>query len=83
MKRQRFADRHSLEEIFDGVAGDRLMRNESIHKAVMEHGYTLMTLQKYLGLHPSTLRRIVKCIGEKKDERNKVQRRQAESSRRN
>jgi DNA-binding MarR family transcriptional regulator len=30
----------------------------------MKHGYTLTALQKYLGLHPSTLSRIVKGIGE-------------------
>jgi len=39
---------------------------------VMEHGYTLTALQKYLGLHPSTLSRIVKRIGEEKNARNKV-----------
>jgi len=71
-KRQRFAGRRSLEEIFGSIAGDRHIRNERIHEAVMEHGYTLTALQKYLGLHPSTLSRIVKRTGEKKDARNKV-----------
>jgi hypothetical protein len=71
-KRQRFADRRSLEEIFDGVEGDRHTRNERTHEAVMEHGYTLTALQKYLGLHPSTLSRIVKRIGEEKNARNNV-----------
>jgi AraC-like DNA-binding protein len=71
-KRQRFADRCSLEEIFDGVEGDRHIRDERIHEAVMEHGYTLTALQKYLGLHPSTLSRIVKRIGEEKNARNNI-----------
>lgn len=62
-KRQRFADRRSLEKIFGGIAEDRHIRNERIHEAVMEHGYTLTALQKYLGLHPSTLSRITKRIG--------------------
>jgi len=48
------------------------MRNERIHEAVMEHGYTLTALQKYLGLHLSTLSRIVKRIGEEKNARDKV-----------
>ncbi len=71
-KRQRFADRRSLEDLFAGVEGGRHMRDKRIHEAVMEHGYTLTALQKYLGLHPSTLSRIVKRIGEEKDARNKV-----------
>ena len=71
-KRQRFADRRSLEELFGGVEGDRHMRDERIHEAVMEHGYTLTALQKHLGLHPSTLSRIVKRIGEEKNASNKV-----------
>jgi len=48
------------------------MRNKRIHEAVMEHGYTLTALQKHLGLHPSTLSRIVKRIGEEKNAKNKV-----------
>jgi hypothetical protein len=68
-KRQRFADRRSLEEIFDSVEGDRHMRDERIHEAV---GCTLTALQKYLGRHPSTLSRIVKHIEEEKRARNKV-----------
>ena len=71
-KRQRFADRRSLEEIFDGVEGDRHMRDERIHEAVMEHGCTLTALQKYLGLHPSTLSRIVKRNGEEENARNNI-----------
>jgi hypothetical protein len=65
-KRQRFADRRSLEDLFDGVEGDRHMRNERIHEAVMAHGYTLTALQKYLGLHPSTRSRITKRIEEER-----------------
>ena len=48
------------------------MSNERIHEAVMEHGYILTALQKYLGLHLSTLSRTVKRIGEEKNARNKV-----------
>jgi len=71
-KRQRFAGQRSLEDLFGSVKGERHMRNERIHEAVMEHGYTLTALQKHLGLHPSTLSRIIKRIGEEKNARNKV-----------
>ncbi len=71
-KRQCFADRRSLEDLFGSVKGDRHMRDERIHETVMEHGYTLTALQKYLGLHPSTLSRIVKRIGKEKNAISKV-----------
>jgi len=72
-KRQRFADRRSLEDIFAGAETDRSLRNQRIHEAVMSHGYTLMALQRYLGLHPSTLSRIVKRIEEEsRDAKDKV-----------
>jgi len=63
-KRQRFADQRSLDDIFTGVKGDRQLRNKKVHEAVIAHGYTLTALQKHLGLHPSTLSRIVKRIDE-------------------
>ena len=34
--------------------------SQRIHEAAMKHGYTLTAISKYLGLHPSTLSRIVK-----------------------
>lgn len=72
-KRQRFADRRPLHEIFEGTEDDRELRNKRIHEAVISHGYTLTALQKFLGLHPSTLSRIVKHVEEeKRDARNKV-----------
>ena len=71
-KRERFADRRSLEDLFDGIEGNRQMRDERIHEAVMKNGYTLTALQKYLGLHPSTLSRIVKSVAEEMNARNKV-----------
>ena len=61
---QRFADRRSLEDLFGGVEGDRYRRDERIHEAVMEYGYTVTALQRYLELHPSALSRIVKRISE-------------------
>lgn len=72
-KRQRFADHRSLEDIFAWVEGDRQLRDRRIHEAVMTYGYTLTAIQKHLGLHPSTLSRIVKRIDEeKRNARSKV-----------
>ena len=61
-RRQRFADRRSLEDIFEDVEDDRKLRNTRIYEAVMIHGHTLTAIHKHLGLHPSTLSRIVERI---------------------
>ncbi len=61
-RRQRFADHRSLEEIFEGAEDDRELRNTRIYEAVMKHGHTLTAIHKHLGLHPSTLSRIVERI---------------------
>lgn len=62
-KRQRFADRRLLADLFNGVKGERHIRSERIDEAVIEHRNMLTALQKYLGLHPSTLSCVVKRIG--------------------
>ena len=61
-RQQRFADHRSLEDIFEGVEDDRELRNTRIYEAVMKHGHTLTAIHKHLGLHPSTLSRIVERI---------------------
>ena len=71
-KRQRFAGRPSLENLFAQVGGNRQLRAERVHEAVVEHGYTLTALQRHLGLHPSTLSRIVKRLEEKNNAKGKV-----------
>lgn len=71
-KHQRFADRRSLEDLFDGVEGEQTIRNERMHEAVMEHDYTLTALQKYLELHPSTLSRIVNASGRERTQETRA-----------
>ncbi len=61
-KRERFADQQALDDVFSGVGSDRQLRDKRIHEAVMKHGYTLTALSKHVGLHPSTLSRIVKRV---------------------
>ena len=67
-RQQRFADRRTLDSIFDGVENNRPLRDKRIYEAVMLHGHTLTALQKHLGSHPSTLSRIVKRMSETTEE---------------
>jgi len=56
---QRFATRPSLRELFAGVKGSKSRRNEKIYEAYMQHGYTLSEVVRELGLHYSTVSKIV------------------------
>jgi hypothetical protein len=40
------------------------MRCRRIYEAFRTHGYTLLLLQEYLGLHSSTISRIAKRVAE-------------------
>ncbi len=60
-KQQRFFNRPRLEELF--ASTDQISkseRNEMIQKAVETYGYTQAELSKYLGLHYSTISRLLK-----------------------
>ena len=57
---QRFATRPSLEELFAGVKESKSRRNEKIYEAYMQHGYTLSEIGRELGLHYSTVSKIVR-----------------------
>jgi REP element-mobilizing transposase RayT len=60
-KEQRLASRRSLEELLppEKVA-KKEQRNEAIHKAYIEYGYTLSEIARHLGLHYATISRIIK-----------------------
>jgi len=70
--RQRFADRPSLEALFEIVATDRELRNLKIYEAVARHGYSLSEVHRHIGLHPSTISRIVKRFDVKVNAKDKV-----------
>jgi putative transposase len=58
---QRFLGRPRLEKLWEGgVAGDRGKRNEQIFTAVDGWGYSQKEVADYLGLHYSTVSRLVK-----------------------
>jgi REP element-mobilizing transposase RayT len=59
-RKQRFAARPSLHRLFGArVLGSPTLRNEAIRRAHMEHGYSLPEIGRVLGLHYSTISRIV------------------------
>ncbi len=56
---QRFVGRPGLEEVFEGV-DKKVERNRKMVKAVYDHGYSQQELARYLGLHYSTVSRLIK-----------------------
>jgi len=63
-KRERFAARPSLEELFGDVT-DKATRNERIYQAVRVHHYTLREVGDHVGLLYSTISVIAKRVHEK------------------
>jgi len=58
---QRYLGRPGLEDMFSkDVVGDRKKRDERLVRAVGEWGYSQREVADYLGLHYSTLSRIMK-----------------------
>ncbi|MGY4707263.1 REP-associated tyrosine transposase [Candidatus Bipolaricaulota sp. J31] len=57
-RKERLVHRPGLRELFVGVE-EREDRDERIHRAVVEYGYRLREVGEYLGLHYSTVSRIV------------------------
>jgi hypothetical protein len=62
-KRERFAARPSLDELFADVS-DKAARNERIYEAVRAYHYTLKDVGDYVGLLYSTISMIAKRVGE-------------------
>lgn len=58
-KSQRYINRPSLEEIFNITKEDKQNRNKRIIEAVERHGYSQKEISGYLGLHYTSISRIV------------------------
>ena len=58
-KGQRFVGRPRLEKLFSQKSRSKTSRDRLIAKAVTEHGYSQMDLASFLGLHYSTISRIL------------------------
>jgi len=65
-KKQRFAGRPGLAAIFEEATGHKNhTRNRAIYDAHMKHGYTLKDVADYLGIHYTTVSKVVRQIEEK------------------
>ena len=63
-RRQRFATRPTLGRLFPAHSRlSRVRRNEAIRLAHLEHGYTLSEIGNLVGLHYSTISRLVNSQG--------------------
>jgi putative transposase len=62
-KRERFAARPSLKELFADVS-DKTTRNERIYQAVRVHRYTLRDVANFVGLFYSSISTIAKHVRE-------------------
>ena len=71
-RRERFADRRSLCELLGEVQDNRHLRDTRICEAAFRHGYTLTAIAEQLGVHPSTVSRIVKRARGRRDAQGKV-----------
>ncbi|HEY1373323.1 MAG TPA: transposase [Candidatus Binatia bacterium] len=58
-KRQRFLGRPTLKELF-AAQGNKEKRNKKIADAVLRHGYSQMEVAEQVGMHYSTISRIIK-----------------------
>ncbi|MBI4681655.1 MAG: helix-turn-helix domain-containing protein [Nitrospirae bacterium] len=58
-REQRFMNRQSLQKIFEGASADRKKRNEKIQSANYQCGYSQKELADYLGMHYSTISRLI------------------------
>lgn len=66
-KSQRFINRPALAEILGSeVIDDRRRRDKAVRKAVFEHGYTQKEVADHLGLHFTSVSRIVKKVSEER-----------------
>jgi hypothetical protein len=61
---ERFAVRPPLDQLFTH-AGDAHSRDASMREAYERHGYTLREIGAFVGRHPGTVWRRIRCVGER------------------
>ncbi|MDP2854978.1 MAG: hypothetical protein Q8O28_12130 [Smithellaceae bacterium] len=60
---QRYLNRPKLTALF--LKGrNQAERNKQIHRAHIQHGYTLKAIADYLGIHYTTVSKVIKTLGE-------------------
>jgi len=65
-KAQRYLGRPSLEKLFQDIRKRKTVRDQLIAKAVERHGYSQKELADFLGLHYSTISRLMKKVQPKR-----------------
>ena len=65
-KKPRYITRPPLDEVLK--YRDKKKRNQALYKAHLQYGYTLKDIAEYLGVHYSTVSRVIKRI-EREDEK--------------
>ena len=58
-KQQRYLNRPGLNELFRNRGKDKENRNKLMYNAVVEHGYSQKEIADFLGLHYSTVSRLI------------------------
>ena len=71
-REERLLSKPTLAELLQGTEKNKALRDERIYAAVRLHDYTLFQLQEVLGLHYSTISRIVKRVSEGRTSKNKT-----------
>ena len=60
-KRQRLVHRPALERVLSKTQHSKMKRDAAIYEAFMKHGYTLKEIGSHLGLHYTTISKIVRA----------------------
>ena len=60
-KQQRYLNWPGLNELFRNKEKDKEKRNKLMYNAVVEHGYSQKEIADYLGLHYSTVSRLIRA----------------------
>lgn len=63
-KGQRYLGRPSLDKLFHGTRKRKPVRDSVVAEAVKQYGYSQQELAAFLGLHYSTISRVVKAVDE-------------------
>ncbi|MDD3656344.1 MAG: transposase [Atribacterota bacterium] len=64
-RKQLYASRPSLQEIFQNKNNEKIQIEKEIYKAYQKYGYTLKEIAQYLSLHYTTISRIIKKVENK------------------
>jgi REP element-mobilizing transposase RayT len=59
-RNQRYVNRPRLSSLF-GKSGKKTQRDQAIYRAYLQHGYTMKSIADHLGIHYTTVSRVIKA----------------------